>query len=466
MSTIADRPIIRAVERVERRSDASVSAVRQLLDGYLGPQNGTARAIDAAAQRARSLAAAGFEELGPLEFIAGALPELCRDEAADGAAIQAVLDATAELVGTTPDAFRLQVAHAMAGGSALLELPPRAPIETVLRVLLVLARLREVSLWQVDELDELHCRSHVGQASSKRVGTLARCVLDGDQGSRSTGLLVGLPVVGTQAPAAAVMARPEPGGRARCDVLMRQFTPLLRNQLERLSLMERAETTEHRLAEAAERRLCRLAFDIHDGPLQNVAGIAGDLAMLRRRLRDALADAHRSAEVLGCVDDLEARLGAADTELRDLCHSLESPTNSCKPFVHMLHEELVGFAHRTDIRAGIEIEGDFDDLTESQRIALWRILQESLANAREHSSAREVLIKASATDDHLLLEVVDDGRGFDVRATLLDAARRGRLGLVGVSERVRLLGGRCDVRSAPGGPTKVAVTLPRWRPET
>ena len=54
--------------------------------------------------------------------------------------------------------------------------------------------------------------------------------------------------------------------------------------------------------------------------------------------------------------------------------------------------------------------------------------------------------------------------GFQVARTLLDGAQRGRLGLVGSSERIRLLGGRFDVRSEPGGPTTVSLSLPRWRP--
>jgi signal transduction histidine kinase len=93
-------------------------------------------------------------------------------------------------------------------------------------------------------------------------------------------------------------------------------------------------------------------------------------------------------------------------------------------------------------------------------------MQETLTNAREHSGAREVRVEAVATDERLALEVTDDGRGFDVPATLLAAAKRGRLGLVGVSERVRLLGGSCELRSAPGGPTTISVGLPRWRPQT
>jgi len=58
----------------------------------------------------------------------------------------------------------------------------------------------------------------------------------------------------------------------------------------------------------------------------------------------------------------------------------------------------------------------------------------------------------------------DDGRGFEVERTLVDAARTGHLGLVGMSERVRLLGGRLDVESRPGGPTRIAAVIPRWRP--
>jgi signal transduction histidine kinase len=61
-------------------------------------------------------------------------------------------------------------------------------------------------------------------------------------------------------------------------------------------------------------------------------------------------------------------------------------------------------------------------------------------------------------------EIEDDGRGFDLERTLVRAAKGGRMGLVGMNERALLLGGAFDVRSAPGGPTRISVTLPEWRP--
>jgi signal transduction histidine kinase len=75
-----------------------------------------------------------------------------------------------------------------------------------------------------------------------------------------------------------------------------------------------------------------------------------------------------------------------------------------------------------------------------------------------------VTVTVGAGPEELRAEVTDDGHGFEVEPTLVQAARGGRLGLVGMSERVRLLEGRLDVESRPGGPTRIAATIPRWRP--
>jgi signal transduction histidine kinase len=108
--------------------------------------------------------------------------------------------------------------------------------------------------------------------------------------------------------------------------------------------------------------------------------------------------------------------------------------------------------------------GDFSAMTASQKIAVIRVVQEACANVREHSGAASVEIVLTASRSCVDLQITDDGDGFEVARTLQDAAQRGRLGLVGGSERVRLLGGTFDVRSRVGGPTTVSVTVPRWQP--
>jgi signal transduction histidine kinase len=112
----------------------------------------------------------------------------------------------------------------------------------------------------------------------------------------------------------------------------------------------------------------------------------------------------------------------------------------------------------------LSMTGSFDALTASQKITLVRLVQEALSNIRDHSEARSVQVRIGATRTRLMLDVADDGRGFDVEERLLQAARAGRLGIVGMGERIRLLGGRFEIESKPGGPTRVRASIPRWRP--
>jgi signal transduction histidine kinase len=422
--------------------------------------------LTGAATRRGSLAAVATGDLASGLQLAELLPQLCRQRDVADEELRALVDETADVGGTSGDVFRLRLAQRTLTGRALLELPPEQAVDTAVRLLFVLSPVRQLSLWEADEAGTPRCSAHKGPFPSKRTAALAGQVLDGSLSRHSTGLLVGVAVAGREHPGAALMARPNRDGRARCDGLLTEIVPLMGGLLERKWLDERAARSERILTDASERRLSRLAFDLHDGALQHVAAITGDLAMLRRRLQKILPHEKPRRKILGCVDDLDARTRAVDAELRDLCRSLESPAGPGEPFTCLLRKEVEAFRRCTEIRSDVEIEGDFDDLTDSQCIALWRIIQESLANVREHSGASEVRIRAVAEDDKLHVDVTDDGSGFDVPETLLAAARRGRLGLVGVSERVRLLNGRSDVRSVPGGPTTVSVTLPRWRPET
>jgi signal transduction histidine kinase len=102
-------------------------------------------------------------------------------------------------------------------------------------------------------------------------------------------------------------------------------------------------------------------------------------------------------------------------------------------------------------------------MSPSQRIALLSVVGEALNNIREHGrTATEVDVAIRLGADGVGAQVRDDGCGFDVETALLEAARRGRIGLAGIHERVRLLDGECVVESMPGGPTTVSLKLPYW----
>jgi signal transduction histidine kinase len=110
----------------------------------------------------------------------------------------------------------------------------------------------------------------------------------------------------------------------------------------------------------------------------------------------------------------------------------------------------------------LEIEGDIERTTRSQRLAVHRVVEESLANVSEHAQATSVNISIRRQDSLIRLAIRDDGHGFEVRRALKRASRDGRLGLVAMAERVRFLGGDLEVSSSPGGPTVVSATLPAW----
>ena len=105
-------------------------------------------------------------------------------------------------------------------------------------------------------------------------------------------------------------------------------------------------------------------------------------------------------------------------------------------------------------------------LTDSQQITLLALIREALSNIRKHANARTVSISITSDAEGIRAVVSDDGDGFDPEEMLVRAARAGRLGLVGMHERVRMLGGQTHIESRPGGPTVISATLPPWpRPE-
>lgn len=224
------------------------------------------------------------------------------------------------------------------------------------------------------------------------------------------------------------------------------------------------DANEPGLAAANERLLVRLGFDLHDGPLQQVYALAQDVRLLREQLVVLVGAEHRES-VVGRFGDLEAQLAELHQDLRDLAHSLEPRSLLQHPLPEAVERELAALNRRTGISTSILLEGSFDALTASQRIALLRVLQEALSNVRHHSGSREVaVILREEIFKGVCMEIRDDGRGFDPAGVVPAEDGESGIGLVGMRARLRLLGGRLEIESAPGGPTTVRATLPRWLP--
>ena len=247
-------------------------------------------------------------------------------------------------------------------------------------------------------------------------------------------------------------------------MLLRIVAPGLESALERDELLRRDRASEQTVISAVERRLARLRYDLHDGPQQDVHLLATDLALFREQLLPILRADPNHDRIVGRLDDLAAELVALDGDLRRLASTVQSPFLPLGSLPESLRDLTDAFSVRTGIEPDTRLRGDFSVLSESQQITLLALIREALSNVREHAQASNVRIAVSASPGGAEAEIVDDGQGFEPEATLVRAAREGHLGLVGMHERVRMLGGRTQIESRRGGPTVISVRLPAWPP--
>jgi len=209
-----------------------------------------------------------------------------------------------------------------------------------------------------------------------------------------------------------------------------------------------------------ERRWSRIAFDLHDGAQQEISALRLDLSRFANHLKKPLRDEKELTQALASASDLDARLEMLDAGLRQLVGSFDSPMLAERP-LHRVVEELVSeFTEGTRIGVSLGVKGDLRVLTRSQRIAVQRVVAEALANVRQHSGATRARVSVRLRARRVYVVVRDNGRGFDVKRALTRATRREHLGLIAMTERARLLGGKLVIQSAPGGPTTISLTLP------
>lgn len=233
--------------------------------------------------------------------------------------------------------------------------------------------------------------------------------------------------------------------------------------LERWHLLDWSQAREQALLKSSEKKMVRLGYDLHDGPLQEIAALANEIKFLRADIEPLVLQEARGAVSEGFENLIEQVAGLEQT-MRGIAQSLETATLRRESLDVLVRRETAEFERRTGVTIETSLDGDLTGLTESQRIALYRVVQEALTNVREHSHASRVSVKLTSDKDGVALTISDDGRGFEMATELDAAARRGRLGLIGIAERIRLLGGVLRLSSEPGRGTTLTVTLAPWLP--
>lgn len=202
------------------------------------------------------------------------------------------------------------------------------------------------------------------------------------------------------------------------------------------------------LIDSRERERRHLAVELHDGLGQSLMAVRTDLMRYLAKRPEAAAE----------LGDLPDYVMHAIDETRTISHQLHPHALDRLGFVKAIEAVVEKARHTTDTEIQCHLEG-WPTLHRDLEIHLYRIVQESLNNIAKHAQATLATITGTAGQNRLQLEIRDNGRGFD------PSKQGSGLGLTGMSQRIRLLGGKFVVKSVLGMGTHISISLKITAPE-
>lgn len=221
-----------------------------------------------------------------------------------------------------------------------------------------------------------------------------------------------------------------------------------------------AEKEEQRLAfmkqifraQESERR--RIAQGLHDGVTQTILGNAS----LARSLRDKLHNEtdEDSLRDLSAIED-NSLLVAED--IRRICRDLRPSALDHLGFVPSIRWLVDNFREETGIEVEFSSEGDSQEITPDVSTALFRIVQESLNNIRQHAKATKLTMRLKFIDSNVSIRIQDNGNGFALPEHISSLGTKGKFGLIGLHERAQSIGARLEIETHLGYGTEIRITM-------
>lgn len=212
--------------------------------------------------------------------------------------------------------------------------------------------------------------------------------------------------------------------------------------LLRTELVERVIT-----AQEEERK--RIAYDLHDQTSQALVSLIVQLKLVEAAKN---ADARRNN-----LEAFRIQLRATLDEVRKMALELHPKVLDDLGLEQAIHWFAESCSKNHDLQITVIIKGDLSNLPERFTVTIYRVIQESLSNVVKHSQARHAQVEVDHQPGELLLRINDDGKGFIVNAA---SEYGGNMGILGMQERVSLLGGHFEIHSQPGKGTTVQAEIP------
>ena len=232
-----------------------------------------------------------------------------------------------------------------------------------------------------------------------------------------------------------------------------QFAHLFTDITERRKTEEAIRNLSARLLRVQDDERRRLARELHDTVGQNLAGLRMNLGVMKR----FAASDERAADV---IDESITTTDDAISQIRTMSYLLHPPMIDQAGLVTAIRWYVDGFERRSGIVTKLDVPDDLGGLSRDVETSAFRIIQESLTNIQRHAGSATASVAMGRLDGHLFIEVADDGRGLPARVRDdRDALLASGVGIAGINERVRELGGEVTIRSDDEG-TTLRVTLP------
>ncbi|HOJ77799.1 MAG TPA: sensor histidine kinase [Bacillota bacterium] len=206
------------------------------------------------------------------------------------------------------------------------------------------------------------------------------------------------------------------------------------------------------LAQEEERK--RVAREIHDGPAQTMANV-----VLRAELCEKLLTTNRD-EVTTELRDLKKVVKESLQEIRRIIFNLRPMTLDDLGLIPTVRRYIEELKVRENFNVQLEIHGEEQRLKNTYEVALFRLIQESLNNARKHAKANKIKVNINTTETDISVSISDDGKGFDLEKVMNEAVGKESFGLLSMKERIELLNGSLNIDSTIGVGTTITVCIP------
>jgi signal transduction histidine kinase len=228
--------------------------------------------------------------------------------------------------------------------------------------------------------------------------------------------------------------------------------------IQNARLYQQVEQEKQTIVSSQEEANKKLARDLHDGPIQSVASIAMRLSVAQRLLF------HKPKDVAAELANIETLARQSTGELRHMLFTLRPLTLETDGLVAGLHtiaeKNLNTYQQKVRIDADEEVVKKLD---QSKHSTVFYLVEEAVTNARKHAQAELILVRLrySAKDSEIaVLEIMDNGIGFDVNKVNQKYSHRGSLGMVNLTERTHLVNGLLHIDSVPSKGTRIRIFIP------